>query len=116
MGKKIAEVRYSWYHTFCYTRSITNCLNETTHIQQKATDKTLSIAYCTQICTRNETIYEREIELQSCIATFPDEIQKRYLYAILCTMFHRNGLYRVQFLFRLIRQVEIHTTSPYFGE
>ena len=25
----------------------------------------------------------------------PDEIEMRHLYAILCTMFHRNGLYRV---------------------
>ena len=36
----------------------------------------------------------------------------RYLYAILCTMFHRNGLYRVQFLFRLVRQIKIHFYNP----
>ena len=62
-GLKIAEVRYSWYHAFCYIRSIANRLQETAHIQlqdlplaassvcygkQKATDKTLSIACCTQ--------------------------------------------------------------------
>ena len=32
----------------------------------------------------------------------PDEIEMRHLYAILCTMFHRFGLYRVDFLFTLI--------------
>ena len=31
-----------------------------------------------------------------------DEIWLRSLYTILCTMFHRNGLYRVNFLFALI--------------
>ena len=46
------------------------------------------------------------------IALFSDEILMRYLYAILCTMFHRNGLYRVQFLFRLIGQIKIHFGSP----
>ena len=29
----------------------------------------------------------------------PDEIEMRHLYAILCTMFHRYGLYRADFLF-----------------
>lgn len=32
----------------------------------------------------------------------PDEIEMRHLYAILCTMFHRYGLYRADFLFTLI--------------
>gem|GEM_PF-6122130 len=30
------------------------------------------------------------------------------LYAILCTMFHRYGLYRVEFLFQFIRQIIVH--------
>jgi len=86
MGKKIAEVRYSWYHAFCYIRSIANRLQETAHIQQKATDKTLSIACCTQICTEKETIYEKDIKSLSCTAAFPDEILTCYitLYSVQC--------------------------------
>ena len=59
---------------------------ETTHIQQKATDKTLSIAYCTQICTGKETIYEKDIKSLSCTAAFPDEILTCYitLYSVQC--------------------------------
>jgi hypothetical protein len=71
MGKKIAEVRYAWYHASCYIRFTANRLYETTHIQQKATDKTLSIAYCTQICTRKETIYEREKAPYHVLLQFP---------------------------------------------
>ena len=85
-AKKIAEVRYSWYHAFCYIRSIANRLQETAHIQQKATDKTLSIACCTQICTGKETIYEKDIKSLSCTAVFPDEILTCYitLYSVQC--------------------------------
>ena len=85
-AQKIAEVRYSWYHAFCYIRSITNRLQETAHIQQKATDKTLSIACCTQICTGKETIYEKDIKSLSCTAVFPDEILTCYitLYSVQC--------------------------------
>lgn len=46
------------------------------------------------------------------IALFPDEISIRYLYAILCTMFHRFGLYRVQFPFKLACQIKVHDNSP----
>ena len=99
--KKIAEVRYSRYHAFCYIRSIANRLQETAHIQlqnlplaassvcygkQKATDKTLSIACCTQICTGKETIYEKDTKSLSCTAAFPDEILTCYitLYSVQC--------------------------------
>lgn len=43
----------------------------------------------------------------------PDEIEMRHLYAILCTMFHRYGLYRVEFLFKLVRQIKAHDDSPF---
>ena len=61
-------------------------LQETAHIQQKATDKTLSIACCTQICTGKETIYEKDIKSLSCTAVFPDEILTCYitLYSVQC--------------------------------
>jgi len=73
---------------------------ETTHIQQKATDKTLSIAYCTQICTRKETISEKRNKIPimyCCISRWNLNV---LYYAILCTMFHRIWLYRADFLFR----------------
>jgi hypothetical protein len=42
------------------------------------------------------------------IALLSDEILMRHLYAILCTMFHRYELYRVEFLYKLIGQIEVH--------
>mgnify|MGYP006924743170 CR=1 FL=1 len=42
----------------------------------------------------------------------PDEIEMRHLYAILCTMFHRFGLYRVDSLFTFICQMKIHKYTP----
>ena len=42
------------------------------------------------------------------IALLSDEILMRHLYAILCTMFHRYELYRVEFLYKLISQIEVH--------
>jgi hypothetical protein len=43
------------------------------------------------------------------IALLSDEILMRHLYAILCTMFHRYELHRVEFLYKLILQIEVHS-------
>ncbi len=55
---------------------------------------------------------ERSNSILTCIsmkiALLSDEILMRHLYAILCTMFHRHELYRVEFLNKLIGQIEVH--------
>lgn len=51
------------------------------------------------------------IYLYKDILISPDE-NKVYLYAILCTMFHRIELYRVKFPCKLICYIIIHDYSP----
>ena len=77
---------------------------------QKATDKTLSIASDPSDSHTENRQYPYLSGMD--IALFPDEISIRHLYAILCTMFHRYGLYRVQFPFKLACQIKVHDNSP----
>ena len=86
-AKKIAEARYSLVSCLLlYPFHHKPLAGNNPHIQQKATDKTLSIACCTQICTGKETIYEKDIKSLSCTALFPDEILTCYItpYSVQC--------------------------------
>lgn len=47
------------------------------------------------------------------ITLFLDEILLRYFIAILCTMFHRYGLYRAELPCKLICYIIVHDDSPF---
>lgn len=70
-----------------------------------------SLSQCARRRTLKSAHRKQAISTPHCgiaIALFPDEILIRCLCAILCTMFHRYGLYRDQFSCEFVGQINIH--------